>query len=548
MKKYVYIFTFLVISLVAISQDFNPGMISGNFMVESQSYRRDSLIGAVDQVREEVLSMGFLNLIYNNSNFTVGMRYEAYLNPLLNIDARFEGQGVPYRYATYTDDLIDVTVGNFYEQFGSGMILRAYEEWPLGFDNSLDGVRVNMRPADGVEITGLYGKQRLFWDKSDGIVRGGDIALNLNRMFGFELPNYTDISIGGSFVSRFEQDNEPLYNLPENVFSWSGRMALTSMNYTVDLEYAEKINDPNATNSFNFNKGRGIIASGAYFTSGLGVNLNVHYIDNMDFRSDRDGRLNESLLSFIPPLTKQHTYRLSSMYPHATQLNGEVGGQIDLTYRIPKNSLLGGKYGAEIIANYSRVNSIDTTWVDRFEYDAPFFGWGNETYYEDINFEILKRINKNVALDFSYVHITYNRDVLEGESDFGKVYNDIVIMDARYRLPNRQALRFEAQHMWSRQDSVIKVADNMNGNWAFFMLEYTIAPHWFISFFDEWNYGNSDPDRQIHYLNGSVAYSKQATRVQLGYGRQRGGILCVGGVCRPVPASNGFYLSVFTSF
>ncbi|HPU24227.1 MAG TPA: DUF6029 family protein [Candidatus Kapabacteria bacterium] len=36
--------------------------------------------------------------------------------------------------------------------------------------------------------------------------------------------------------------------------------------------------------------------------------------------------------------------------------------------------------------------------------------------------------------------------------------------------------------------------------------------------------------------------------MQLTYGKQNQGIICVGGVCRTVPASNGLYLSISSSF
>lgn len=70
----------------------------------------------------------------------------------------------------------------------------------------------------------------------------------------------------------------------------------------------------------------------------------------------------------------------------------------------------------------------------------------------------------------------------------------------------------------------------------------------YLTVYDDWNYGNEYEDRQIHYLNANAAYTRGTSRFSIGYGRQRSGILCIGGVCRQVPASNGFYLSVSTSF
>ena len=43
-------------------------------------------------------------------------------------------------------DNLTVTAGNFYEQFGSGLILRSFEERTLGIDNALDGLRLKYAP------------------------------------------------------------------------------------------------------------------------------------------------------------------------------------------------------------------------------------------------------------------------------------------------------------------------------------------------------------------------------------------------------------------
>ena len=49
---------------------------------------------------------------------------------------------------------------------------------------------------------------------------------------------------------------------------------------------------------------------------------------------------------------------------------------------------------------------------------------------------------------------------------------------------------------------------------------------------------------KVHYYNFSVGYRHKATRVHLSYGRQREGVLCLGGICRTVPASNGLMLKL----
>ena len=100
--------------------------ITGNFEVSSQYYKPDSAILAPD-VPEKLLSNGFFNLNYESGNFKAGLRYESYLNALQGFDPNYRGSGITYRFAQFTKDEITITVGNFYDQFGNGLIFRSYE-------------------------------------------------------------------------------------------------------------------------------------------------------------------------------------------------------------------------------------------------------------------------------------------------------------------------------------------------------------------------------------------------------------------------------------
>ncbi len=551
MKFSITIFTiFLLIQPILLSQDFgNGGTLSGNFQIDAQTYRQDSLIDA-PKVDEQILSNAYLNLLYQNSGFEIGFRYENYTNPLLGYDPRYQGQGIAYRYISYFSDFLDVSAGDFYEQFGSGLIFRAYEERPLGFDNAIDGIRIKLRPLDGIEITGLLGKQRSFWNKGAGIIRGGDINFMLNELIENFLPNNLTMKLGGSVVSRYQPDRDPVYKLPENVLAYSARLSLASHAFMFDAEYSYKYNDPSSTNKITYNPGRGLLLTGAYFGDGFGFSLNSHWVDNMDFRGDRAARANEVLINFIPPLTKQHGYALSAFYPYASQPNGEAGIQAEFTYKIPRNTLLGGKYGTNIDLNFSAIKSIDSSRIDEFTYDSPFLDIGDKLFFRDFNVDISHRWAHNFKTNLNFVSLIYDKDVMEnaGAPKYGMVSANIIIFDMTYNINDLNAIRTELQHMTSSQDSVLLEPDNVNGNWFHLLLEYTLAPHWYFTVYDQYNYGNEFEDRRIHYLNASVAYLTGPTRIQLGYGRQRGGIICVGGVCRAVPASNGFFISLATSF
>ena len=57
---------------------------------DSQYYFKDSLIGA-PEIPEKVLSNGFINFVYDKDNFSAGVRYESYLDPISGFDNQYQG-------------------------------------------------------------------------------------------------------------------------------------------------------------------------------------------------------------------------------------------------------------------------------------------------------------------------------------------------------------------------------------------------------------------------------------------------------------------------
>ena len=525
------------------------GTFSGNFQVDGQYYLEDSKIGA-EEVKEKFLSNGYFNLNYLNGNFSAGLRYENYANPILGFDPRYKGSGVPYRFIRYKNDIVDVTGGNFYEQFGSGMIFRTYEDRQLGLDNALEGIRVKLYPTEGVELTALIGKMRNFWNTSDVIIRAGDVNLEVNSLLPSLMSDDLRLSLGASLVSKYQVDKDPSLKLPENVAAGAFRFNLSGNSFSLSSEFAYKPNDPVATNNKTYNDGLGLLVQASYFEDGLGISLNMHRIDNFDFRADRTATGNILNMNYLPPISKQHTYSLSSMYPYSTQLNGEVGLQAEVNYTFSKESILGGKYPWDLNFNFSYINSIDTTHIDQYTYDSPFFTIGDKNYFQDASLYAGKKWNSDLKSNFGIIYQKYDRDLVEkgGTPTFGKVTSISAVMDFTFKLSAKHSLRTEVQHQWYSQDSTVHSKDYTNGNWVAGLVEYTIAPKWFFTLLDEFNYGNEYDEKQLHYFTAAMAYIHSGTRVQLGYGRQRSGILCAGGVCRQVPSSNGFNLSISTSF
>ncbi|GIR11833.1 MAG: hypothetical protein CM15mP23_04080 [Cryomorphaceae bacterium] len=428
MKKVLY--GLLFCSGPLFCQGIQNGHLSGNFQSNSQLYYEDEDLGITSEnlPSEKFLINSFANLLYTTSNFSAGIRYEANHNVLLGFDKRYNGEGITYRYTQFNKDGLDITLGNFYEQFGSGMILRAFEERNLGYDNAFDGIRLKYSPFKGVYLKSLIGRQRLYFDKAEGIVRGFDGEISLNESFESLSDIKTQVMIGGSFVSKFQKDLDPIYILPENVASWASRFSIYHGKWIMGAEYVYKYNDPSATNNFIYKEGQALLANISYSQKGFGLSLAAKRIDNMSFNSDRNLGGQEVSINFLPALNKQHTYALATIYPYGTIANGEMGLQADLNYKIKKGTLLGGKYGIGLLVNFSNVYSIHKAPINEdteigksgtLGYTSDFFKVGDDKYFQEYSLEISKKINRKLKLIGTYLNTHYNSSFIVGYGDYG---------------------------------------------------------------------------------------------------------------------------------
>ncbi len=544
LKKTALAFPFLFSTLLLSAQQ-NPqqtpdyGELHGNFQLDAQYYNQDSAIGAPD-VPEKIRMNAFGNVIYTRGRFTAGARIETYLPALQGFDQRYKGIGIPYRFITYDHKGLEITAGNFYEQFGSGIILRAYEERGLGYDNVFDGMRIKFMPVKGLYLKGFIALQRTFFDRGPGIVRAFDGEVNINELFKKIAESKAKLTVGGSFVSKYQSDQDPVYKLPQNVGAWSARLTFIYGKFNLSGEYAYKINDPSTVNKYIYKPGNALLLTASWSTKGLGIVVGAKRIDNMNFRSDRTATANNLNINYLPALTRQHTYNLpATIYPYATQPNGELALQAELTYTIKKETKLGGKYGTTLTVNYSTVNGLDTTTLyNGLGYEAKFLSTQGQPYFRDFNIEVSRKLSKKVKLVLQYLNLVYNKDVVQGLKGYGTIYADIGIADVTYKFNQKYALRMELQSLTTKQD---------DGHWAMGLLEFTHSKY-FIAVMNQYNYGNHDAKKRLHYPNISLGYLMDKVRITATYGRQRAGIFCVGGVCRVVPASNGLTLSVTMSF
>lgn len=515
--------------------------LSGSIQSDILLPEKDDKTGA-ETPDGRFLTNTYLDLKATSRYVEAGARLEYLKHPLPGYENDFKGWGIPYAYLKGRYKNAELTLGSFYEQFGSGFILRSYEERSLGIDNSLQGVRLSYRPEAGVAIKALTGRQRRYWNHNKSWMTGADVEWNIDELCKSLQQHNTYVTLGASYVNKYEKDEvimtDPTHrlHLPLYVNAFDVRLRVQHRSFNVLAEMAMKTQDPSHDNGYIYRNGYVAMLSGSYSKRGMSLLLQAKRSTNMAFRSRRSMEGSSSFINHLPPFTMEHTYALAALYPYATRPEGEWAYQAMAAYTFPKGSMMGGKYGTTAKVNFSHVHSVrrnDTGGSGTDGYGSPFWAWGASTYYQDIDVQLEKRLCKDTKLNLMYMNQRYNQTLLEGHG--GMLRSHIFVADVKQKLAPKTTLRVEGQYLSSKDG---------DKDWVFGLAELSLAPHWMFTVSDLYNAGNT----HVHYYQGYVTYSGGAHRLQLGYGRTRAGFNCSGGVCRYIPATKGLTLSYNYNF
>ncbi|EFC72890.1 DUF6029 family protein [Prevotella melaninogenica] len=543
MKKLMMIGLLIGMSSISLcaQEESDKLRLSGSLQSDMLLAQKDSTIGA-EATDGRFLTNTYLDLKLSSRYVEAGARLEYLEHPLPGYESDFKGWGVPYAYLKGRYKNAELTLGSFYEQFGSGFILRSYEERSLGIDNSLQGARLNYRPWAGVAVKVLTGRQRRYWNHNKSWMIGADVEWNIDELFKTLQQRNTYITLGASYLNKHERDEvimvDPTHrlHLPLNVNAFDVRLRVQHRAFNVLAEMAMKSQDPSHDNGYIYRNGYVAMLSGSYSKRGMSLLLQAKRSTNMGFRSRRGMEGISSFVNHLPPFTMEHTYTLAALYPYATRPDGEWAYQAAAAYTFPKGSPIGGKYGTTAKVNFSHVHSVRKNGsgeIGTDGYGSPFWAWGDATYYQDIDVQLEKRLAKDTKLNLMYMYQRYNQMLLEGHG--GMLNSHIFVADVKQKLSPNTTLRVEAQYLASKDG---------DKDWLFGLGELSLAPHWMFTLSDLYNVGNT----RVHYYQGYVTYSGGAHRLQLGYGRTRAGFNCSGGICRYIPATKGLTLSYNYNF
>ncbi len=215
----------LIIGLIAVSVSLGAqenGYVTGSFETNNHFYVNDE---ANDFVADDDRfgSNNYLKMDYYKGNFSAGMQLESYMPALIGYPGELQKYALSNIYANWKDENFQITAGTFYDQFGSGLLFRSWEDRLLGLNNTLMGARFAYSWEDKIAFKAVWGMPRLGMEFTDTQVRGADLSLSLSNMIGLDdillsvegsvLNKYSEISI-----AQEENGGKP------NTFGWSGRL------------------------------------------------------------------------------------------------------------------------------------------------------------------------------------------------------------------------------------------------------------------------------------------------------------------------------------
>lgn len=534
-----------LLSVVASAEDDKKserswGQVTGSFETNTNVYLKDQKTGATVPP-SHFGSNNYLKVDYHNKRFSAGAQLEAYTPAAVGFPTVLEKAALTNYYVGWTDDDFSVTAGTFYEQFGSGLLFRSWEDRALGLNNSVMGARVTYNFRDILGVKALWGLPRFGMKFSDTQVYGADLSFALSNIFQW---SNVYLALEGSVLNRYEKLSSDMEaeQLSPNALGYSARVNFDIHGFYLKGEYVSSggkhFDNPDYVPAnpdalpYVTKKGNAQLVETGYTGRGLGVSLSLRRMEWMASNIVSGGASPEvNMLNYVPALCTQYTYMLANLHPYGPRTgdltsrfrnSGEIGGQFDIFYNFRRGTALGGKRGMRVHANFSTYYTIA---------EEGTFKSGN-LLFRDLSVDIEKQWTKKFKSTVMWSMQEYNHSY---GANKGTYLQNIIVADLLYKYTDRFSTRLELQYLTTKEDKK---------DWMAALLEVNFAPSWSVYVSDMFNHGST----KLHYYNGGVSYTKSRTRVALAYGRFRDGFVCSGGVCRRVPAYTGFNLTVTTSF
>lgn len=547
MAKYIFtLFTIVIFSGIVKAQD--RGIFSGNMQSNASFFQRDDKRGANESPQyfsqlSSAETWMFLN--YQIKGFNVSARYDLFNNSNLLIPTgTTTGHGLGFWQLKKNIENLEITVGSFYDQFGSGLAFRSYEDRLIGIDYAIEGVHAKYKINDDFYIKGFTGQMKGSLDNRfktfPEIIQGANSEKNfylfdnkVNLMLGASALKRT-LSTNTMSIIATEINGYPLMDrfVPKwNAYVYNGYSNISAGNFNFYGEFCYKTPE-----AFRNEFGRLELAPGKIFyggfnysksklgknkKGGLGINFQYRRIDKFQLKISPNEQLLSGLISYQPSLTRQATYRLLARYNAPAQDYGENGFQGEVTWSFNKKSSLN--------LNFSDVRKLN-----------------GERLFQERFIQFDHKPSKVLAWKLGINQIYYNQRIYEGkDSSYSIVYTYTPFGEITYKFSKRNSLRVECQYLHTREDL---------GSFINAIAELNLSPHYSFALTDMVNIdpyrhpGSPISDEILHYYTIFAKYNIHTTSFTLSYIKQVQGVNCTGGICRLEPAFSGVRFTLTTNF
>lgn len=505
------------------------GHLSGDIMINGNFFQRDPSIGASDNPLYDNLLSGtesWMSLRYQYGTFSAFLRVDAFANSnLRNPLVGMTGFGIGAFSLSKEFNKLSVTAGYVYDQIGTGIIFRAYEDRGLLIDNAVIGMHLKYQLTPDISVKAFGGQQKNALDRFMPIIKGAAMDGNFNikdKVFlapGIGVVNRTldqgsmDNIINAINALPLEERFVPQYN----TYAFTAFNNLSIGNISWDIEAAYKTEE--AINDYDgklMNKeGTVIFSSINYARRGISLNVMGKRTHNFVLRtSPSETSPNAGMINWQPIMAQIRPQRLISRYVPASQDLSEQSFSANMDF-MPKD-------GYNFNLSYTHINTVEGLKLYR---EALF----------ETNIRSLPKTNIDIGLH--YMH--YNQDYYQFKPGVPMLIAFTPYTEITQRLTNLYSLKFQAQYMDTKQDF---------GSWLFGSLEFSMASRFAIAVSDMWNIKPVMSSEKKHYYNVFASYINGAHRFSVAWVKQVEGINCTGGVCRYEPAFNGLKINVVSSF
>lgn len=529
MKKLSFLFLLVVSTISA----FGQGTLSGDLMTNVNFYHRDSNILTPDNsLYNDYLSGGesWLSVRYNYKGFTAFVRADAFHNSNL-YDPKIAISGFGIGAWSLSKDIkgLQVTAGFIYDQIGSGILFRSYEDRGLLIDNALVGLHLKYQVSEHLMLKAFTGQQKNVrnFSRYNPIIKGfnaeGDFSLGdkVHITPGIGLLNRTmDNESWLPVKSRVDaQDSTHQYYPRYNTYAFSAYNNMTAGSFSWYIEGAYKTHEAiEKDNLLQDLSGNVVYTTLGYARKGIAANLTAKRTENFVMRTSPNEQLLRGLMNWQPIVARLRPQRLLARYSPASQDLSELALGADV--------LLSPNDDLDVTLNYTHINTLEEVKLYR-------------EAYGEVNYRGLDRWIFMLGAQY----LEYNQKLYQVK-DVPMLTAITPFVEATYKFSDKTSLRTEWEYMMTEQDF---------GSWVFGLLELTIAPKWSIAVSDMYitklNPKNlSGLTKPTHFYNFFAAYTKGPHRFTGQYVKQVDGINCTGGVCRYEPAFSGIKFTVTSSF